>query len=1078
MNKTNDIEDIYPLSPVQHTTLLTSQLAPDSGVYITQLAFDLCGPLDVQALRAAWTEVTARHAVHRTLFARIDQARPLQVVRRSVELPWHDEDWRDLPSDDQEARFDAHLRKDRAHGFDPSSAPLMRCFLARLAADHHRFLWTRHHAISDGWSMPVVMGEIMRHYRSAAQGKPPSLGPVAQFRDYIAWLREQDLAKAEDYWRRSLADVHGPSPLGTGRPPAAGSGVSENIAKRRLLLSHETTRALQETARRERLTMSTFVQGAWIILLRRYGGDSDVLIGTIGSGRPAVLDGVESMVGCFVNTLPLRVRVDDEASALGWLRDLQAAHAEREEHGHVSLAQIRRWAGLPGDVPLFESLLVYENFPLGAALDAEGGALRIESVRMSEQTGLPLTLTVAPGDRMVVQLAYDEDRFDADVIARMIEHYKVILGALADGPGKIRDLAMTHGVERRGLVADWNRTRAEYPTHLGVHQLFEAQAAATPGATALIAGDTRVTYAELDARTNRLAWRLRERGVRPGAFVGVCLGRGPDLVAALLATLKVGAAYVPIDPAYPQSRVAQILDDAAPAAILVQESTRHVPASSVAPLLAIDAEGAPGTSVDSCQEAMAEAKAAPSAPVHYQSLAYVMYTSGSTGRPKGVRITHRNVVALLSWAKGTFSAEDLAGTLASTSVCFDVSILELFLPLATGGSVILAENALELPSLPARDNVTLVNTVPSAMDALLRLGELPERLRVVNLAGEAVPRDLVDRLYRREGIQEVYNLYGPTEDTVYSTFALVPERGEKPLIGRSIDNAQAYVLDPTMLPVPVGVTGELYLGGDGVAQGYHRRPSLTAERYVPDPFGGQAGSRLYRTGDLARRLADGQLEYLGRNDRQVKLRGFRIELGEIESALRRLSGIRDAVTITREDHPGSKRIVAYLVPEEGHAVDCAGASDALRETLPEHMIPSAFVELAAIPLTPNGKVDWQAFPVPEAPRRQHAYREPETEVEKVIAAVWADVLGISRPGSDDSFFESGGDSILLARVFGQLKSTYPDRVLMVDLYKYPTISALAGHIAGTETKPAFAGVQSRLQRRRAATGGTRDGGNR
>ncbi|MDA5282552.1 amino acid adenylation domain-containing protein [Streptomyces sp. Isolate_45] len=1067
MNKTNDIEAIYPLSPLQHAMLLKSQLTPNSGVYVVQLAFDVCGPLDAHAFRATWDEVTARHAAHRTLFMRLDQSRPLQVVRRRVSLPWSEEDWSGLPADEQETRFDAFMAEDRGQDFELSRAPLMRCFLVRLSEDRHRFLWTRHHAISDGWSMPVVMGEIMRCYRALVEGGSAALGPVTEFREYIAWLRAQDAAKAEDYWRRSLAGVRGPTSLGVDRP-TAGHREPGRIERRRVLLSRETTAALQGAARRERITLSTLVQGAWAVLLRRYGGERDVLLGMVTSGRPPSIDGVESMVGCVLNTLPVRVIVDDEARAADWLRKLQMEQVEREEYGYSPLSEIRRWTDVQGDVPLFESLVVFENFPLGAALDAPGAGIRVESVRMSEQTSFPLTLVVAPGEQMSIQVAFDEDRFDPAAVERMLEHYQVLLTGLADAQGTIGTLPIVGELERQRLLADWNGPTTDERVQPAVHQLFEAQVAATPDATALIAGDVQFSYAALDSVANGFARRLRAAGVTPGAFVGVCLDRDAHLPAALLAIWKVGAAYVPLDPTYPAARVDQILADAAPTVVLAQASTRQALSRSSARLLMVDEEAD--------RESPAEAGApAGCTALHEQSVAIVIYTSGSTGTPKGVKVTHRNVGEFLAWAREVFSPAELEGTLASTSICFDLSVFELFLPLTTGATVILAGNALLLPSLPARHSVTLVNTVPSAMDALLRLGELPDRLRVVNLGGEPVPRDLVDRLYARDGIRKVHNLYGPSEDTVYSTFALVAEDGTKPLIGRPIANTQAYVLDRSMIPVPTGVAGELYLGGEGVAQGYHRRPSLTAERFVPDPFGKRPGARLFRTGDLARWLPHGELEYLGRNDRQVKLRGFRIELGEIDVALRKLNGVRAAVTVVREDRMGTKRLVAYVVAEAGHGIDRAEAVAAVRATLPEYMVPAGFVELGTIPLTPNGKVDWAALPSPEPARAQRAYRAPSAETEKAIAAIWEAVLGVSRPGADDGFFDLGGDSILLARVFGQLKAAYPNRVTMTDLYRYPTIASLARHISGSEDKPAFAGVQGRLERRRAAMGAARTG---
>ncbi|MGW2782764.1 amino acid adenylation domain-containing protein [Streptomyces populi] len=1060
MTRPDDIEAIYPLSPLQHAMLLRSRLTPGSGVYVLQLSFDILGAFDARAFRRAWQQVTARHAVHRTCFLRLDQEQPLQIVRRTVELPWREEDWSALPDAEQEARFAALLEADRAEGFVPERAPLLRCLLVRLAGDRHRFLWTRHHAVSDGWSMPTVLSEVVRCYQADQEGEAPGLGPVTQYRDYIAWLREREEAATEEYWRRSLAGVSGPTQLGTDRPRVHGTAGQGPGGQQRVLLSEETTAALLAAARRERITLNTYVQGAWALLLSRYSGERDVLLATVTSGRPPSLPGMESAVGCFLNTLPVRVAVDDRAPVADWLRGLQTAQVEREEHGHASLAQIRRWAGLPGDLALADTLVVFENFPLTPALAAQGGPIRVESIRMAERTSFPLTLTVAPGDRLSLQLGYDEDRFDADAIGRMLGHYRTLLTELAAPPARVGDLTVVGPAERAALAAQAAGPRLALPTAGagGVHRLFEAQAAATPGATALIAGEVRRSYAELDARADRIAGRLHAAGVAAGDHVGVCLERTADLPAALLAAWKVGAAYVPLDPAYPAARVRHILADASPTVVLAQESTRALSSGTTCPVLLLDgpdeAPDAAFVPVDAADEAVA----------------VTIYTSGSTGTPKGVLITHRNIRALLAWAAGVYSAEELSGTLASTSVCFDLSVFELFVPLTTGAAVVLADNALLLPSLPARDEVTLVNTVPSALDTLLRLGALPHRVAVVNLAGEPLPRDLVDRLYRRPGIRKVYNLYGPSEDTVYSTFALVPEDGGKPLIGRPVANAQAYVLDSRLRPVPVGVAGELFLGGEGVSRGYHDRPALTADRYLPDPFAGRPGARLYRTGDVVRRLPDGGLDYLGRTDHQVKLRGFRIEPGEIEAALRALPGVREAVAVVRTDPPGGKRLVAYVVTERGFTLDRPETVRALRSTLPEHLVPSAFVELAEVPLTPNGKVDREALPAPEPVLSRRTYRAPGSETERTVAAVWTSVLGVPSPGIDDGFFELGGDSLSLARVFGELRSRYPGSVLMTDLFRYPTIAELARHIEGVEERPAFTGVRSRLERRLAAQG--------
>ncbi|WP_435592055.1 amino acid adenylation domain-containing protein [Nocardia sp. bgisy118] len=1057
-----DIQAVYPLSPLQRAMLLQSQLHPGSGVYLVQMHFDLCGSLDPVALRQAWASTVARHDMHRTLFVRLEEPKPLQVVRHTAELPWQELDWSDEHPARQERRFAELIGQDKSQDFDPAQAPLMRITVVRLAEDRHRVLWTRHHAISDGWSMPIVIGDVLRDYAALAGGAVPAVAPAPQFRDYISWLRGRDLTKDEDYWRSTLSGVTGPTPFAVDRPLGRDTLGLSSVRKHRTRLTAATTAALAGAARRERITLSTFVLGAWAILLRRYSGEHDVVTGTVVAGRPPVLEGADAMAGCFLNILPVRVLVDDEKPVFDWLRQLQSDQVDREEHGYVPLGTIRNWAGLRGDTPLFESLVVFENVPLGATTRLGDSPLTVENASMSEHPGFPLTLTAVPGDELSLQLCYDVERFDAATITRMLGHLETVLTALAGTPGTLRTLPVLTGPELAVLTAVTPAVQPHFGA-LALHELFREQVRRTPTADALVVGEQVLSYAELDKRSDILASSLRAAGVVDGTLVGVCLEREAHLPVSILAVLKAGGAYVPLDPAYPESRIAQIVGDARPPVVLAQSSTQDLITAGTRRILLVDD---PATVV-------ADPAVSPAATVHEQSVAMVIYTSGSTGTPKGVRITHGNVRALLEWGRREFDPGDLAGTLASTSICFDLSVFELFLPLCTGGAVVLVPNVLLLPSAPGRDRVTLVNTVPSAMDALLRADGLPAGVRAVNLAGEPLPRTLVDRLHAQDSDRLVRNLYGPSEDTVYSTWARIPRGSGKPLIGVPVGGSQVYVLDSAGAPAPVGVPGELYLGGDGVSQGYHERPSLTADRYVPDPFGSVPGARLYRTGDLVRRHDDGQLEYLGRNDRQVKLRGFRIELGEIESALRALDGVSDAASVVYTGERGVRRLIAYAVGTTlgPGALQPGRLLDALRNVLPQYMIPTAVLVLDRIPLTPNGKVDWQALPAPEPTVAQRSSRVPSGPIESAVAEVWTAVLGIEQPGADDSFFDIGGDSLTLAQVFGQLRRVFPGQLAITDLFRHPTIAALARHLEvapGEEASPAFAEVQNRIARRRAA----------
>ncbi|HET7232330.1 MAG TPA: amino acid adenylation domain-containing protein, partial [Longimicrobium sp.] len=643
-----------------------------------------------------------------------------------------------------------------------------------------------------------------------------------------------------------------------------------------------------------------------------------------------------------------------------------------------------------------------------------------------------LELTPAEGG-LRGELEYATDLFDADTIRRMAGHWVRLLEQAAEEPSRcISELELLGAAERRMLLEEWNQTDEAYPAGRCIHQLVEAQVARTPDAEALIFDRQSLTYRELNERANRIAHHLLRLGVRPDSRVGICLRRGPELIAAMLGVLKAGAAYAPLDPAYPVDRLRFILDDADAVVLLTQDALRD--------LLPVP-DGVPVVCLDTAADVLGrESPDDPGIAVDPRGLAYLIYTSGSTGRPKGVAIEHRSAVVFLSWAAGVFTADELSGVLAGTSICFDISIFEIFLPLSRGGRVIVAENALAVTSIPAADQVRLLNTVPSAGVALLANDGIPPGVITVNLAGETLRAEVVDAVYAR-GIQRVHDFYGPSEDTTYSTWSLRRAGGIE-TIGRPISNTQAYVLDAALRLVPVGIPGELYLGGLGLARGYLGHPGMTAERFIPDPFSGDPGARIYRTGDRIRWLPDGNLSYLGRLDGQVKVRGFRIELGEVETALRRVPGVTACTAIVREDSPGERRLVAYVLGD----ADAEAMRATLRGTLPEYMVPSAFVVLDAIPLTPNGKVDRKALPAPEPVLDDHRYVAPRTPVEAVLAGILAEVLERERVGARDNFFEIGGHSLLATRLLSRVRAAFGPELPLRALFEAPTAAALAERV--------------------------------
>ncbi|HEU0079261.1 MAG TPA: amino acid adenylation domain-containing protein, partial [Longimicrobiaceae bacterium] len=737
-------------------------------------------------------------------------------------------------------------------------------------------------------------------------------------------------------------------------------------------------------------------------------------------------------MGPLINTLPVRIGVGEEGVEAA-VRRTHALLADLLRHEHASLTLAQRCSGVAAPAPLFTSLLNY-RYGGGRGRSQNAGQARegVRGIRGQERTNYPVTLAVNDLGEEFSLTAQVAAPAEAERVCRMMHTaLERLVEALEISPGRaIGSIDVLPESERALVLEEWNRTEAEYPADRCIHELFEAQAARTPGAVAVRFEEESLTYRELNERANRLAHHLRALGVGPEVRVGICLERSLEMVVSLLAVLKAGGAYVPLDSAYPVERLAFMLADSATSVLLTQEKLRGLLVVEPGVQVVVEEEVRAEIAAESAENV--ESRVAP------RNLAYLIYTSGSTGIPKGVAIEHESAVVMLAWAWGVYSDEELSGMLASTSICFDLSVYELFLPLVRGGRAVVVENALALARSAAAGEVRLINTVPSAIAALLKDGTIPAGVRTVNLAGEPLRAELVDALYARGGIERVYDLYGPSEDTTYSTFTLRCAGGPAS-IGTPISNTQAYVLDAGLRPLPVGVPGELYLGGRGGTRGYLGRPGLTAERYVPDPFSGEPGARMYRTGDRIRWKADGTLEYLGRLDDQVKVRGFRIELGEIEAVLRRHESVTDCVVVAREDVPGEKRLVAYVVG----GVEADELREQVRRSLPEYMVPAAFVPLERLPLTANGKLDRKALPAPEGDAyAQRSYEAPLGEVEAALAEIWAEVLGVGRVGRWDHYFELGGHSLLAIKLIERMRRVglYTD---VRALFTTPVLAELA-----------------------------------
>ncbi|HEX5748907.1 MAG TPA: non-ribosomal peptide synthase/polyketide synthase [Archangium sp.] len=1044
----DNIENLYPLSPLQQGMLFHVLQEQGSGLYFNQLSCELRGALNLPAFTEAWRRAVAAFSILRTAIVWEDVDEPLQVVLNEVELPLEQEDWRGTPAAAQEARFTAWLEADRRRGVDLGTPPLLRLSLLRTGDAAYRFVFSHHHILLDGWSVPLLIKQVFVLYESLVRGFTPRVEQSRPYGDYIEWIQERGLEESERFWRRSLAGFSEPTALGRGFPGLDGSPVSGR-ASRRIHLSAATTEALNALARQQGLTLNTVVQGAWALLLGHHAGTKDVVFGTTVSGRPPELSGVEGMVGLFINTLPVRVRLPADEPVVTWLKNLQAWLLEMRQHEHSPLVKVQRWSDVPPGTPLFESLLVFENYPVDAALTASLPSLEVRDVRAVEADHHPLTLTAVPGRELRLELAHECARFDAAHIERMLGQLRHLLESMATWPERpLAGLPLLSERERHQLLVEWNDTRADYPRGRCIHQLVEAQVERTPDAVAVEFEGQRLTYRELDRRANQLAHALRERGVGPETRVGLCVERSLEMAVGLLGILKAGGAYVPLDPGYPPARLAFMLEDSAPAVLLTQRYLVERLEPKGTPVLCLDSEG-PQLSRLSAD--------APDAGVHPGNAAYVIYTSGSTGQPKGAVITHRALGNHMAWILSAFGLGPADRVLQKTPLSFDASVWECWAPLMSGGRLVIAapdahRDGVALLEAVTRGQVTVLQLVPSLLRVLLEAEGLSRAtsLRWLFCGGEALPVELEHRLRAQLPSATLVNLYGPTEATIDATFARCPSPGSGPTvpIGRPIANTQLYLLDASLQPVPVGVPGELFLGGEGLARGYLRRPELTAERFIPHPFSGSPGARLYRTGDLARYLPDGSVEFLGRRDAQVKVRGFRVELGEVEAALAKHPAVREAVVVVREDNPGVRRLVAYVTGEPR-----APGADALRafleRELPAHMVPAAFVALEALPLSPNGKVDRKALPAPDAtPAEQaRAFVAPRGEVERKLAELWAQVLGHERVGIHDDFFELGGDSILAIQIISRAAQAGV-HITAKQLFSHKTIARLAA-VAGS-----------------------------
>jgi len=1053
------VDDIYRVTPLQHGMLFHSLFTGEKDVYFARFSWRLAGHIDVPAFEQAWQQVTDRHTSLRTSFYWEGLSEPVQIVHDKQATTIRFEDWSSLDEFEQDKKIAEFLEQDQRERFDFTQAPLLRLVLIKLGEADHRFIWSFHHAIIDGWSVPLVLKEVFASYANLTDNAAQPLGAPIPFVEYIKWLDEQDSASAEHFWRETLAGFSSPTPLPGQKVQALTPAETGEFEELQLQLPAEIVTRLRAIAQQHRLTLNTLVQGSWAMILNRYSSETDVVFGATTSGRPATMPGVESMIGLFLNTLPLRVSVENEQPLLGWLHSLQDSQLELRQHEYASLVEIQGWSDVPRGTPMFESLLAFENYPEMETMWTNTDSIEIREVDGFDRTNFPLTVNVAVFDAMHMRIAYDDRMFERDTINSVAEHFMTLLSTIADNPDRtLGELSMITDAET-GLLEQWNQTDRDYPAGITLVDLFEQQVAATPDAVALVFEETRLTYAELNRQANQLAHCLRDRGIGPDSAVGVCMERSVELVVALYGIIKAGGAYLPLDPEYPRERLAHMLQDANVQLLLTQQTV----------LAALPEHALDTLQFDASQELIAGfADTNPESLAGPDNLAYIIFTSGSTGRPKGVMNEHRGIANRLLWMQDEYQLDCDDRVLQKTPFSFDVSVWEFFWPLMTGAQLVLAKpgghrDTTYLARLINDAEITTLHFVPSMLQVFLQdpnAGACGSVKRVI-CSGEALPLDLQERFFTTLDAQ-LHNLYGPTEATIDVTYWACKHDSEATSvpIGRPVANTRLYIVDTSGQRVPVGVPGELWIGGVQVARGYINRPELSAAAFAADPFSQQPGARVYRTGDLVRWRPDGAIEFLGRIDHQVKLRGFRIELGEIEAQLDALEDVQQSVVLLREDVPGLKQLVGYVATADVSSFDSSAALDALARSLPDYMVPSAVMALTGFSLTPNGKVDRKALPAPDAPAAQHEYLAPRNETEEQLARLWADLLGTERVGIHDDFFALGGHSLVAMQLVSRIMQSMQVELPLDALFNAPTIAGLAENISNSSADDKVSEIKS------------------
>ncbi|MEM8718478.1 MAG: amino acid adenylation domain-containing protein [Cyanobacteria bacterium P01_G01_bin.39] len=1064
MSNKKNIEDIFPLSPVQQGILFHSILDPDRSVYITQVCLTLSGDINPNSIKQAWQEIVDRHQVLRAAFRWEKKAKTFQVIYKQVQLPWREEDWQEYSLSEQDIKLQEYLKADKKQGFALKRAPLIRISLIRLAPTTYKLVWTQHHLILDGWSSSLILKEFFAIYNGFQCHAPI---PYSQ---YIAWLNRQDVEAATKYWQNKLDGFDESTSL-----KLYGQQLNNKIhSSQEIKLSVALTDRLKHLSTQNSLTLNTILQGAFAILLSRYTNCQDIVYGTTTSGRPATFSSIETMVGLFINTLPMRVKLSDTELLLPWLENLQQQQIENLNYEYTPLTTIKELSNIPQGVPLFENIFVFENYPVDTESLANSQKLSIESIEIDEINNFPFTCLVklarssdeenrrttehtsSPesfvkvSSKISITIQYQSDFFSSNTINKILESFEYLLIQIVDNPRQSLGRLSILTPPEKELIESWQQTQADYPLDQTIPELFNQQVTKTPNATALIFEEQEYTYQELNARADALANYLINLGVKPETPVGIYLERSEKIAIAILATVKAGGVYVPLEPNYPLNRINFIIQDTQLSILLTQTIYRNKLSNSNLTVINLDSPFASYT------------PPAPSTPLHPENGAYIIYTSGSTGKPKGVINTHSALVNRLLWMQDSYQLKPKDRVLQKTPFSFDVSVWEFFWTWLNGACLVIAKpeghkDSKYLSQLINETRISVLHFVPSMLDVFLEESNVSncQSIEKVICSGETLSVSTKNKFFTKLNA-ELHNLYGPTEAAIDVTaYQCHDDKNNIIPIGKGISNTQIYILNSQQQINPVGVSGELHIAGRGLSRGYLNRPELTAEKFIPNPFSANsssctsAASLLYKTGDLACYLPNGNIQFLGRSDRNIKVRGFRIELEEIEAILNKYPSVKQSTVLIREDWGVHSQIVAYLihkpnvVPEKDLDVIRSIIIDYLKQELPYYMIPDALVFLAELPLNPNGKLDYKSLPQSQI---KTAFIAPRNDLEQKIATIWQEVLQLEKVSVNDNFFELGGNSLSATRVNSKLAEALSIEIPLRTMFEKPTISTIAQRI--------------------------------